>query len=348
MNQFGQQPLAAHDLETDRTLVVGFVNNASDRALKSAEAQFMRVLTAASNGIELEVKFFTCPEIPRGERPAGDSDCPYADIAELYDTQLDALIVTGAEPLATALPDEPIWGSLTKLVDWAGDQAIPTIWSCLAAHAAVLHLDGLARSPLPGKLSGLFECNVVAKDHKLMAGLPPSWLTPHSRYNGINADALVASGYEVLSASAEASVDVFLKDAAAPFVFFQGHPEYEGDTLLREYKRDVRRYFTHERDDYPAAPKNYFAPDTEAALDGLRRAALRDRRDPGLLDAVFALVKHKAHPNAWHGPAAQLYTNWLTHIVRDGRHSCRSAQMQTVPGELHRDALAMSAVELSR
>ena len=348
MNQFGQQPLAAHDLETDRTLVVGFVNNASDRALKSAEAQFMRVLTAASDGIELEVKFFTCPEIPRGERPAGDSDCPYADIAELYDTQLDALIVTGAEPLATALPDEPIWGSLTKLVDWAGDQAIPTIWSCLAAHAAVLHLDGLARSPLPGKLSGLFECNVVAKDHKLMAGLPPSWLTPHSRYNGINADALVASGYEVLSASAEASVDVFLKDAPLRSCSFRGILNMRE---IRSYENTSGMFadISHmSGTTIRLAPKNYFAPDTEAALDGLRRAALRDRRDPGLLDAVFALVKHKAHPNAWHGPAAQLYTNWLTHIVRDGRHSCRSAQMQTVPGELHRDALAMSAVELSR
>src|ERR1700722_2540466 len=140
MNQFGQRPLAAYDLESDQSLVIGFVNNASDRALKSAEAQFLRVLTAASGGIELQVKFFTCPEIPRGERPAGDSDCPYADLAELYDTHLDALIVTGTEPQATALPDEPIWGSLTKLVDWAGDQAIPTIWSCLAGPAALLHL----------------------------------------------------------------------------------------------------------------------------------------------------------------------------------------------------------------
>jgi homoserine O-succinyltransferase len=348
MNQFGQRPLAAYDLESDRALVIGFVNNASDRALKSAEAQFLRVLAAASDGIELQVKFFTCPEIPRGERPAGDSDCPYGDLAELYDTRLDALIVTGTEPLATALPDEPIWGSLTKLVDWAEDQAIPTIWSCLAAHAAVLHLDGLARSPLPGKLSGLFECNVVAKDHKLMAGLPPRWLTPHSRYNGINAEALTASGYEVLSASAEASVDVFLKDGGAPFMFFQGHPEYDGDTLLREYKRDIRRFFMHERDEYPAAPKNYFAPDTETALDGLRRAALQDRRDPGLLDAVFALVKNKAHPNAWHVTAARLYANWLTHIVRDGRHSFRPGQMQSAPSELHCHTLTRSAAELTR
>jgi homoserine O-succinyltransferase len=344
MNQVGQLPLSAYGIESDRPLVVGFVNNASDRALKSAEAQFLKVLAAASESIELQVKFFTCPEIPRGERPAGDSDCPYAHVAELYDTHVDALIVTGAEPQATALPDEPIWGSLTRLVDWAEDQAIPTIWSCLAAHAAVLHLDGLARSPLPEKLSGLFVCDVVATDHKLMAGLPPRWVTPHSRYNGINAEALTASGYEVLSASAEASVDIFLKDGPAPFVFFQGHPEYDGDTLLREYKRDVRRYLTGERDEYPAAPRHYFSPDTEAALDRLRRDALQNRDDPNLLETVFALLKHKAHPNAWHLPAARLYANWLTYIVRDCRQSPRVERMHSAPGESHRNA----AAELSR
>jgi homoserine O-succinyltransferase/O-acetyltransferase len=316
MNKFGRWPLATHDPRPASPLVIGFVNNSSDRALKSAEAQFLKVLTAAADGIELQVKFFTCPEIPRGPRPAGDAEDPYADIAELFDTHLDGLIVTGTEPQAVALQDEPIWGSLTKLVDWAEDRGIPTIWSCLAAHAAVLHLDGMARSPLPQKLSGLFECNIVAKEHSLMIGLPPRWLTPHSRYNGISAEALIANGYEVLSASAEASVDIFMKNEIAPFLFFQGHPEYDGDTLLREYKRDIRRYFSGEKDEYPVSPKNYFSSDTEAGLDGLRREALAGGRDPAVLDAVFALVKHKAHPNAWHVPAARLYANWLARIVQ--------------------------------
>lgn len=335
MNRFGRWPPVAHDLGSDRPLVIGFVNNSSDRALKSAEAQFLKVLTAAaSDGIELQVKFFTCPEIPRGQRPAGDADEPYADIAELYDTHLDGLIVTGAEPQAVALQDEPIWGSLTRLVDYAEDRGIPTIWSCLAAHAAVLHLDGMARSPLPQKLSGLFECNIVAEDHMLMSGLPSRWLTPHSRYNGISVEALIANGYEVLSASAEASVDIFMKEGTAPFVFFQGHPEYDGDTLLREYKRDIRRYFSGEKDEYPASPKNYFPSETEAGLDFLRCKALSGGRDPAVFDAVFALVKHKAHPNAWHVPAARLYANWLACIAQ-GNHF-KSWPAEQMAGALNR------------
>ena len=42
------------------------------------------------------------------------------------------------------------------------------------------------------------------------------------------------------------------------FVFFQGHPEYESDTLLREYRRDIGRYLRSEAENYPLLPRNYF------------------------------------------------------------------------------------------
>ena len=63
---------------------------------------------------------------------------------------MDALIITGAEPRAEAICDEePYWPALTRLIDWAEIGTISTLFSCLAAHAAVLHLDGIKRRPLP-------------------------------------------------------------------------------------------------------------------------------------------------------------------------------------------------------
>ena len=95
----------------------------------------------------------------------------------------------------------------------------------------------------------------------------------------MSGDALIARGYQVLSRSAEAVVNIFLKTASTTFVFIQGHPEYDGDSLLREYKRDVRRYVTGERNEFPMAPKHYFTADTEAALHRLRQDALRGQRE---------------------------------------------------------------------
>jgi homoserine O-succinyltransferase len=317
MNWFGQSAQERRDSGLNRALTIGLVNNTSDRALESTERQFLRLLRAASIGVELKFRFFTCPEIRRSALPLSSMGLPYSNIDELYDTPLDALIVTGMEPQATALQDEPIWANLAKLVDWAEEQAVPAVWSCLAAHAAVLHLDGIVRSRLPEKLSGVFACDVAATGHKLMAGLPPRWATPHSRYYGVSEDALIASGYQILSRSGEAAVNIFLKNGATTFIFIQGHPEYDGDTLLREYKRDIRRYVVGERNEFPRAPKHRFTTESEAALNKLRQDALRGQRDPAILDAVSTLVKNEAQPNTWHVPAARFYANWLICIAKD-------------------------------
>ena len=53
---------------------------------------------------------------------------------------------------------------------------------------------------------------------------------------------LAAKGYSVLTRSDEAGVGLFAKDNNSLFLFVQGHPEYEAETLLREYRRDIGRY----------------------------------------------------------------------------------------------------------
>ena len=65
---------------------------------------------------------------------------------------------------------------------------------------------------------------------------------PHSRWNEVRADALTSCGYEILTQSAEAGVDLFVKKKRSLFVHFQGHPEYGARTLLKEYRRDIKRF----------------------------------------------------------------------------------------------------------
>ncbi len=97
------------------------------------------------------LKLFSLPELPRAEAARARLAERYRDIAELWDTPLDGLIVTGTEPRAANLTDEPYWETLSKIVDWARDHTASTIWSCLAAHAAVLHADGIERRALKQK-----------------------------------------------------------------------------------------------------------------------------------------------------------------------------------------------------
>ena len=78
-----------------------------------------------------------------------------------------------------------------------------TVWSCLAAHAAILHTDGIRRAKRNDKLFGIFECAKVS-DHPLTVGLPASFRLPHSRWNGVPEDQLLDCGFTVLAQSAEA------------------------------------------------------------------------------------------------------------------------------------------------
>jgi homoserine O-succinyltransferase/O-acetyltransferase len=229
-------------------LTIGLVNNMPDSACYATERQFLNLLRTASDNIPVHVRLFAIPGVPRAEHMRRELATRYHDIDQVWDSPLDGLIVTGTEPRAEKLQSEPYWQALSQLVDWASDNTISTVWSCLAAHAAVLHIDGIVRQPLAVKLSGVFACESLAC-HQLSAGVEPRWHMPHSRLNDLPASALRLCGYQLLSSSSAAGVDAFVqqRDRLSLFLFFQAHPEYEVDTLLREYRRDVGRFLRRER-----------------------------------------------------------------------------------------------------
>jgi homoserine O-succinyltransferase len=301
---------AAVELRSRNCIEIGLVNNMPDAALEATERQFVELIRAATADSVVRLRLYALPDVPRGDRGRHEIAARYRDVAELWDTHLDGLVVTGTEPRAADLKEEAYWPTLAKLVDWARDNTASAIWSCLAAHAAVLHTDGIERLPLPRKQFGVFDCAVV-KAHPLTRGAGTQLRVPHSRYNDLPEAALASSGYRLLTRSASAGVDAFARpERHSQFVFFQGHPEYDGDTLLREYRRDVGRFLRGEREEYPAAPQGYFGDAAVAAADAFRVRALDDRRE-GLLAEVPMRALEAGIEGAWHAAAVRIYENWL-------------------------------------
>jgi homoserine O-succinyltransferase/O-acetyltransferase len=304
------------DSEDCAPIVIGLVNNMPDAALRKAERQFCSLLFAAFGSLPIRLRRFYLPELQSHNRDRWWGDHGYEDIRELWTAHIDGLIVTGTEPRAAALADEPYWSTLTRIVDWAENHTISTIWSCLAAHAAVLHLDGIDRCPLGEKLSGVFECS-KAEHHTLTVRAPSRWRVPHSRYNGLPDKALASRGYRLLSKSPDAGADTFIKERKSLFLFFQGHPEYDLGALLREYRRDIWRFLVGERNTYPVMPQNYFDEEITTSLAEFRERALQ-WRCVDLLSS-FPPVAEQQLDYAWYNFAVVIYTNWLLHLV-DRRH----------------------------
>jgi homoserine O-succinyltransferase len=313
---------SAAELHSANCITIGLVNNMPDAALEATERQFTELLRAATPKTVVLLKLFAIPEVPRGEAARTAMAERYRDIAELWQTPLDGLIVTGTEPRTNNLKDEPYWESLSSIVDWAKDHTASAIWSCLAAHAAVLHSDGIERGALKQKRFGVFDCRLVA-DHPMTEHFPQPLWVPHSRYNDLPEAALASCGYKILARSTTAGVDTFAKQDGSFFLFFQGHPEYEADTLLREYRRDAVRFLSGERKDYPAMPVGYFSDDGAAFAEAFRRRALRNRCSE--LNAEFpksALEAGLRWP--WRAAALGTYEKWCAYL------SARKAERRTV------------------
>jgi homoserine O-succinyltransferase/O-acetyltransferase len=315
-------------LRSDDCITIGLINNMPDEALKATERQYISLLNSASDGMQIHLSLYTLPRVPRNESSSRHIADIYSSIDDLWEGQLDGLIVTGREPLAADLMDEPYWESFTKTLEWAQENTHSTVWSCLAAHAAVLHMDGIKRAKRDDKLFGIFECT-RGSGHPLTAGTPSRVKLPHSRWNGLPEDRLAGYGYSVLTRTADAEVDTFIKQQKTLFLFFQGHPEYESDTLLREYRRDIGRYFKRETAKYPLMPQNYFDRKTVDALNALQLRAISGQSQELVPEISQALGKASV-VNTWQSSASSIYTNWLLYIDAQKERAAQSKRAKAV------------------
>ena len=314
---------SAVELNAGNCITIGLINNMPDAVVEATERQFTDLLRAATPNSVVFLKLFAIPEMPRADAMRRELAERYRDISELWDTPLDGLIVTGTEPRAKNLKDEPYWETLSKVVDWAKDHTASTIWSCLAAHAAVLHADGIERRALKEKRFGVFDCRLTA-EHPMTEHFPDPLWVPHSRYNDLPDRALTSCGYKILTRSAVAGVDTFAKQDGSFFLFFQGHPEYDADTLLREYRRDAARFLSRERERYPAMPLGYFNAEAAALAELFRSRALGERK-PELIAEFPKGALEAGLQCPWRPAAIGIYEKWTAYLL------ARKAERRTPP-----------------
>jgi homoserine O-succinyltransferase len=284
-----------------------------DQALKSTERQFNALVSEAAADIEVSFRIFALKSTPRSPRALDYINARYEPASAAMDGELDALIITGAQPQADRLSEEPYWEELVELIEWAKINTASTILSCLAAHAGVLHLDGVERRPLPKKCTGVFAF-AAETTHPLVGKQGRVRLIPHSRYNGLLQSELEEAGYGILTSSRGCGVDSFVKCFGSQFVFLQGHPEYDANSLAREYRRDMDRYLRGETERKPARPRGYFGAGAEAELEAMERRAREDRCAMQIKDAsiIDALAPAEAR---WREAAIAFYRSWIEMIV---------------------------------
>lgn len=294
-----------------RELHIGLLNMMPDAALAATEQQFIGMVGNSNHIAQFYLYPFSLPELRRGNRAEEHIRQHYFDFADLQEQGLDALIITGANVANPSLEEEAFWAPLIDVITWANDNVASVLCSCLASHALLQHFHGIKRAPLIQKKWGVYSHRIKQANHPLMAGINTRFDAPHSRYNEVTSAQLNGAGLPVLVNSEDADVHLAVSADQFRVVYFQGHPEYDAVSLLKEYKREVVRYLEGDLADPPPVPENYFSPQAMQLASGFI-ADWQQARATGQEAPAFPeddLAQHV--DNTWGDTGKAMINNWL-------------------------------------
>jgi homoserine O-succinyltransferase len=302
LQQEGRQVLdpdrAAH--QDIREMHVGFLNIMPDAALEATERQFLRLIGESNLIAQIHIHPFTLPMIQRGPEAQAHIDQYYERFEDLQRDGLDALIITGTNPVSYPdIADKTFWHPLTDLIDWAKDNVASTMCSCLTSHVVMTH--NYAQKPTwhDDKRWGVYPHRITEDRHPLVRGMNTKFDVIHSRHRDVTQTQFEEAGLRVLVKNNDVGVHLATSPDGFRQVFLQGHPEYDMLSLLKEYKREVTNFAEGKRADYPPPPANYFGKEALAIIEAHKGKDFSE-------DALI-----KTLDNTWTDSARSLIAAWI-------------------------------------
>lgn len=242
------------------------------------EIQLLRALS--NTPLQVDVTFLFAESHIAKNTPLSHLNQFYSVFSDVKNQKFDGLIITGAPVEFMEFEEVGYWEELTRIMEWSKTNVTSTLHICWGAQAGMYYHYQIPKRILPQKLSGIFSHKVIHRKVPLMRGFDDVFLAPHSR-NSESDNAMIRNRKEftVLAESEEAGIYIVMaQEGRQIFVF--GHPEYDRDTLNKEYCRDLEKGLH-------ILPKNYYKDDNP--------------------DNAPLLT--------WRGHANGLYTNWLNYYV---------------------------------
>ena len=299
-----------------RELHIGILNMMPDAALQVTEQQFMRLIGNCNQIAQFYVHPFSLPGLDRSAETKAYIDTYYRTFDEIREEGLDALIITGANVANPSLNQEPFWEPLTEVISWAQDNVTSTLCSCLSSHALWQYFHGINRRGMARKRWGVYEHRVVAPEHPLLSDINTRFNVPHSRWNDVSREQLESSGASVLVESMVAGVQMAVSEDLFKIVYMQGHPEYDSNSLLKEYKRDVLNFFDGKSSQLPPRPKHYLPGEAIVIDDHFLEEALNAKRENRPIPPFPEAEITPLLDNTWGDTAKSIFNNWLGLIYR--------------------------------
>ncbi len=309
-----------------RELHIGLLNMMPDAALAATERQFFRLIGESNPIAQFYVHPFTLDSLPRNATAQAHIDEYYETFEQIKAQGLDALIITGANVAGAELSNQAFWQPMMEIVDWAHHNVTSTLCSCLATHAVIEKQYQQKRQPQPEKKWGVFPHTVVDRKHPLVNDINTRFHVPHSRWNEISMAQFKHAGLKILVTGDGGCVHLATSEDGFKTVFFQGHPEYDTISLLKEYKREVTLYQQGKLKKYPPFPENYFGEFEQALLNEYRYRIETLKQNIEFPDHLIAPYLD----NTWRDSAVEVIGKWIGLVYQITNHDRHKQFMDSI------------------
>lgn len=243
------------------------------------ETQLLRKLS--NTPLQIQVELLQMASHTSQNTDADHLSSFYTTFDKIKDKRYDGMIITGAPVENLDFTDVDYWPELCEIMEWTRTHVHATLHVCWGAQAGLYYHYKIPKYSLPKKLFGVFSHTAIKKQSPLFRGFDDEFYIPHSRHTENHVeDILKVPELELLAVSKEAGVFAVKSEDNRRF-FITGHPEYDQDTLAREYFRDVDKGLPID------VPKHYF-PNDDAGMEPIVR---------------------------WRSSGQLFYTNWLNYYV---------------------------------
>ncbi len=226
---------------TKDKLRICLLNLMPDKA--TTKSQIVNILKDGIENIDLTLITFS--------NNNNDTDKYFNSFKDIENKYFDGLIVTGTPLEHLSFEEVHYWKELQKVFEWSKTNVKSSLFICWASQAALYHFYDIEKELFKNKLFGVLKFKI--NDDRLFDNLDESIQVCHSRHSQSNQSQIVFNqNLDILSYSQEFGIDIIASKDRKHF-FFNGHLEYNINTLLEEYKRDLEKKL-----DSVNQPLNYF------------------------------------------------------------------------------------------
>ncbi|MFI3163602.1 MAG: homoserine O-succinyltransferase [Bacillota bacterium] len=219
------------------------------------ETQLMRLL--GNSPLQIKATLLATESYQSKNTSKKHLDQFYTSFSEIKASKknFDGMIITGAPVETMNFEDVEYWGELQDIMKYAKKHVTSTMYICWGSQAGLYFHHGIEKKMLDKKLSGVYRHEKTTVYEPLLKGVDEIFNIPHSRYTGVDEEAVYAScNLEVIARSPESGIGI-VKSIDNKSFFMSGHMEYDKETLKNEYIRDLTKGVD------TAPPANYFLDD---------------------------------------------------------------------------------------